>query len=189
MARHTMLVYSWDESADYHSVQPQPRKLKMRAITSAIVLLSLALGEVAQAAGLTPRRASDVVTVQVLSNFPQPCPTGGLQFNRRVQPPTVVNLTIPADKVWVVTSIDWEVQGAVTSQMRTAFFSVATATGVNGPAGQSTALADGNGHVGASVVFPTGIVVRSDQLLCFGMKSLESSEFSAVAHGFLAPDK
>jgi hypothetical protein len=163
----------------------------MRAITSAIVLLLLALGEVAQAAGLTPRRASDVVTVQVISNFPKPCPAGGgLQFDRRVQPPTVVEFTIPVDKVWVVTSIDWAVQGAVTAQMRTALFSVATATGFNGPAGQSTALADGNGHVGASVVFPTGIVVRSDQLLCLNMQSLESSEFfSAVAHGFLAPDK
>jgi len=102
----------------------------------------------------------------------------------------VVDFTIPTGQVWVVTSIDWEVQGVLPSQLQTAFFFVATTVGDNGPAGQSTVLADGKGRVGASAVFPTGIVVKAGQSLCIAMPEPEGDKFfSGVAHGFFAPDK
>jgi hypothetical protein len=53
--------------------------------------------------------------------------------------------------------------------------------------GQSTALADANGHAGTSIAFPTPVVVGSEEALCIETHPLGQPPLVfAIAHGFLA---
>ena len=165
-----------------------------RSFRSIIVLCCLSVSVTSAATGgaltsLAPRKPSDIQTVQSSSFLSATCFEGSFQFDRLVTPPTVSPFEIPSGKVFVVNSIDWSVRGSIADQLVEIDFFVQKAGGVNGPSGQSVGLADSLGHAGGTVVFPTGIVVHADEILCAWGNNTGPIQLTAVAHGFLAADR
>ena len=138
-----------------------------------------------------PTKPSATVDIQASSDVGTPCFGFGFVFDREVVKSggTVVPFSIPDGKVLVVTGLDWGVQGNVTNKARTASL-LRFNGGVNGPSAQSTALADAFGTAGASVTFPTGIVLNRPGVFCIQLTDSNNFDhLTAVVHGFLANDK
>jgi hypothetical protein len=151
----------------------------------AAVMLAVPLEVSAQVA---PSAPSEIIDVQSLSGISGTC--GGsaslIAFDRRVAGNTVVPFSVPAGKDFVVTAIDWQVSGLRLNRARTARFFRVLFGGMNGPSAMSTSMSDDVGQAGASVTFPTGIVISSGTSLCVQLDGGSTSDrVSAVAHGFL----
>jgi hypothetical protein len=165
----------------------------MRLVTCSVLFLGVGTA-LTQAASLEPKEASDTVTIQADNQVGGSCGGNLIKFDRLVVKSggTVEPFTLPPQKVLVVTSFDWTASGGVglANRSRTAWLFRFKGGGVNGPSAQSSALADSNGRVGASEVFPTGIVLENPGALCLQMDTQAYGEaIIGVVNGFLAPDK
>jgi hypothetical protein len=148
---------------------------------------------IARPGGLAPQRTSDVVTVQATSALSARAFGNCVAFDRLGTPPTVAPFKIAAGNAFVMTSVDWIASlPSRASKSVVAYFFIAVAGGTNGPAATGVAVADSEGVVGGTVVFPTGVIVRANQQLCVAVSTVANSNkyapADAVAQGFFAAD-
>ena len=133
-----------------------------------------------------------MVTVQAGSALSARAFGNCVAFDQLGTPPTVAPFTIAAGKAFVMTSVDWIASlPSRASKSVVASFFIAVAGGTNGAAATGVAVADSEGVVGGTVVFPTGVVVRANQQLCVAVSNGTSNNYApanAVAHGFFAAD-
>ncbi|HUN85028.1 MAG TPA: hypothetical protein VMU48_11640 [Terracidiphilus sp.] len=164
-------------------------------LATAIALAGMACGPgfvpAAQAQAVGPHiPIQDIAAVQADSNFSSQTFPNCTAFDRLVTPPLVSAFTIPAGKVFVVTSIDWSANIASLASKSMYVAILSTVSGfVNGPTATSVAMADSAGVGGGNVTFPTGFIVQPNQKLCIQVEVLGTTETfaaSGVAHGYFA---
>lgn len=92
---------------------------------------------------------------------------------------------IPAKQVLVVTSIDWQTGGVTASRLITATI-ISQATGTPSEViARSSSVSDEGASAGGTVLFPSGIPVKSGRTVCLNVDGLSFS----VLHGYLTKDK
>jgi hypothetical protein len=145
---------------------------------------------------LWPTLASDTVTLQASSQSSAACPSrnpGQILFDRSVDKSggTFTPFVLPADKVLVITSFDWQAFGSpqFANRSRTGML-FRDKQGVNGPSAQSSALSDNTGRAGGTEIFPSGLVLKNPGKLCLQVDPIANGEVMiGVVNGYLAPDR
>ena len=104
---------------------------------------------------------------------------------------TFATFAIPAKQVFVVTSIDFNIQGPASGHRFEAAVSRENPT--SGANSNITEIAGvSNGSVNANILIPNGSVVKSGMRLCAlvdDFTDLSHPIAEVIVHGFFAPDK
>jgi hypothetical protein len=97
------------------------------------------------------------------------------------------SFSVPVGQVFVVTSLDWLVEGAPASRVLFVRFRPATVTGFNVAAAVDTALSDASGTAGGSLNLGSGVTIRSGEQFCVSLP-FSVTNIEAAARGFLVSD-
>ncbi|MBI5505931.1 MAG: hypothetical protein HY899_14130 [Deltaproteobacteria bacterium] len=161
----------------------------MRTVSVGLLILLFA-ATTANAAGLGPRKASDLVMITASNTD---CPFGGEAIDLRFAADgTTSALVIPAGQALVVQSVQWRTFGIVAYEHIELLLSLQTATGVATAVAGDGSISDSLGGNAGSIQITPGVIVRPGQTLCTTCTSAFSSQTVqclGTAQGFLTKDK
>lgn len=158
-----------------------------------VAVISL-LPLVAEAAGLGPTKASQLVSAYTSGACPIPGHTGANSFRLGkmvTSDGATVDLVIPPKKVLVLTDAVATTGAVATGHVLATSIVVGSASDGDTVAARfDTATTGGVGT--ASFTFPAGVAVRSGSIVCISMLNLTGGGFvgqTGFAHGYFAADK
>lgn len=163
----------------------------MKAFGISFAIL-MTLAGVAHAAGLAPRKASDVVMLVASNND---CPFDGEAVDHSAAADgTTGPFTIPEGQALVIQSVQWRVftTAAQGDQHIEIQLSLQTPTSSTLVAGGAGSISDSGGGNAGSLQLTPGLVVRPGQTLCTYCKSSSTSatvQCLSTAQGFLTKNK
>ena len=167
----------------------------MRALTILLALAAL-LAPMARtfAAGLGPVKGSQLVTAYTAGA----CPISGHTGTNSALVSQMVNadgtttaFTIPAKKIFVLTELTATTGGQPAGDTMLINAEIGSAATGNIVAARFTTV-EPSGSVAAEFQIPTGIAIKAGSFLCVDMLDLTHggfTGFTAIAHGYFAPDK
>jgi len=157
-----------------------------KEFTTLILILGLVV--ISEAAGLAPKKASNLVTLATTGGCLLPQLAVASQFTTRNLPDgSSVPFTIPNGQVLIVTDVDWTANSGAGNLPRTeqAILLLVTNTSITG-LGENVATGITQA-VGGSFHFTNGVVVAPNTSLCIGLTS--NNTVAAFLQGYLASDK
>lgn len=166
----------------------------VRSTLALVAVLSVASTMVvagsAVAGPLAPAKASELVN---LFAFPLTsgicCSSGIFAFDHQLDSNGARSaFTLPAKETLVVTEVDWLSLAGTSGQDAIAEVVIEGSSGCDTLGATSVGVNDSAGNAGGTLIFPTGIVLRSGTQICVTIGGSGSLNRANV-HGFLAKDQ